>query len=87
MAKLVANVYGDALFSIGKSVPEDVRILGFDDAPESRVSRPTMSTVHIHTQIMAFTAVQLLMTRIKEPSLDYRIVHTQTDLVWRETTI
>ena len=46
-----------------------------------------MSTVHIHTQIMAFTAVQLLMTRIKEPSLDYRIVHTQTDLVWRETTI
>lgn len=76
-----------ALFSIGKSVPEDVRILGFDDAPESRVSRPTMSTVHIHTQIMAFTAVQLLMTRIKEPSLDYRIVHTQTDLVWRETTI
>ena len=82
-------VAGDAiraLFSIGKSVPEDVRILGFDDSAESRISRPPLSTVHIHTQVMAFSAVQLLMSRIKEPSLDYRIVHTQTDLIEREST-
>ena len=82
-------VAGDAmraLFSIGKTVPEDVRLLGFDDAAESRRSRPTLSTVHIHTQIMAFTAVQLLMSRMREPSLDYRIVHTQTDLIEREST-
>ena len=75
-----------ALFSIGKSVPEDVRLLGFDDSAESRLSRPPLSTVHIHTQVMAFSAVQLLMSRIKEPLLDYRIVHTQTDLVEREST-
>ena len=74
------------LFAIGKSVPEDVMILGFDDAPESRISRPMLSTVHIHTQIMAFTAVQLLLSRMKEPSLDYRIVHTETDLIYREST-
>ena len=82
-------VAGDAiraLFSIGKNVPEDVRILGFDDSAESRISRPPLSTVHIHTQVMAFSAVQLLMSRIKEPSLDYRIVHTQTDLIEREST-
>ena len=75
------------LFSIGKSVPEDVRILGFDDAPESRISRPALSTVHIHTQVMAFSAVQLLVSRMKEPSLDYRTVHTQTDLILRESTV
>ncbi|MBQ6397598.1 MAG: LacI family DNA-binding transcriptional regulator [Oscillospiraceae bacterium] len=82
-------VAGDAmraLFSIGKTVPEDVRLLGFDDSAESRLSRPALSTVHIHTQIMAFTAVQLLMSRIHEPLLDYRIVHTQTDLIYREST-
>ena len=88
---LCANdfVAGDAmraLFLIGKSVPEDVRLLGFDDSPESRVSRPTLSTIHIHTQIMAFTAMQLLISRMKEPSLDYRVVHTQTDLILREST-
>ena len=75
-----------ALFSIGKSVPEDVRILGFDDSPESRHSSPTMSTIHIHTQIMAYEAVHLLMSRMKEPSLDFRTVHTQTDLIEREST-
>ena len=74
------------LFAVGKSVPEDVWVLGFDDAPESRISRPMMSTVHIHTQIMAFTAVQLLLSRMKEPSLDYRIVHTETDLIYRDST-
>lgn len=74
-----------ALFSIGKSVPKDVRILGFDDAPESRIGSPALSTVHIHTQVMAFSAVQLLISRIREPSLDYRIVHTQTELIYRES--
>ena len=75
-----------ALFSIGKTVPEDVGVLGFDDAPESRICRPPLSTIHIHTQIMAFSAVQMLMSRIKEPWLDYRIGHTQTDLIEREST-
>ena len=75
-----------ALFSIGKSVPEDVRLLGFDDSAESRHSRPALSTIHIHTQIMAYEAVHLLMSRIKEPSLDFRTVHTQTDLIEREST-
>ncbi len=74
------------LFSIGRSVPGDVRVLGFDDSPESRFYRPTLSTVHIHTQIMAFTAVQLLRTRMSEPSLDFRVVHTETELICREST-
>ena len=74
------------LYSIGKQVPKDVRVFGFDDAPESRISRPTISTIHIHTQIMAFTALHLLLTRIREPSLDFRTVHTETDLIYREST-
>ena len=82
-------VAGDAiraLFSIGKQVPDDVRILGFDDSAESRISRPTLSTIHIHTQIMAFSAVHLLLSRIKEPSLDYRTIYTETNLIYREST-
>ena len=76
----------DALRKMGKSVPEDVLLCGFDDSPESRRMIPPLTTIHIHTQIMAFSAVQLLFSRIKEPNLDYRIVHTQTDLIRREST-
>ena len=47
---------------------------------------PTLTTIHIHTQIMAYEAVHLLMSRMKESSLDYRIVHTQTDLIYRAST-
>ena len=68
------------------SVPEDVLILGFDNSPESRYFRPALSTVHIHTQVMAFTAMQLLISRKHEPSLDARIVHTETELILREST-
>ena len=63
-----------------------MRVLGFDDAPESRISRPRLSTIHIHTQVMAYAALQLLISRMEEPSLDYRVVHTQTDLIEREST-
>ena len=75
-----------ALEILGKSCPEDVMLCGFDDCAESRISRPPLTTIHIHTQVMAFTAVQLLVSRIKEPSLDYRVVHTQADLIEREST-
>lgn len=73
------------LASVGKQVPEDVLICGFDDSPESRFNKPPMTTVHIHTQIIAHTAVFLLLSRIEEPSLDYRTVHTETDLIYRES--
>ena len=74
------------LFSIGKSVPDDVLVLGFDNSPESRIFRPALSTIHIHTQVMAFAAMQLLISRRHEPSLDSRIVHTETELIYRDST-
>ncbi len=74
------------LKGMGVRIPEDVMFCGFDDSPESRMMVPQLTTVHIHTQIMAYTAAELLLSRMKEPSLDYRIVHTKTDLIWRESS-
>ncbi len=75
-----------ALKKLGKSVPKDVWLCGFDDSPESRVMTPTLTTIHIHSQIMGFAAVQLLLSRIKEPSLHYRIMYTETELIYRDST-
>ena len=47
---------------------------------------PTLTTVHIHTQIMAISAMDLLISRIEQPSLHYRIVHTETELIYRDST-
>ncbi len=65
---------------------KQIRFLGFDDSHESRIFYPALSTVHIHSQAMAFSALHLLMSRIKEPSMDYRTIYVATDLVLREST-
>lgn len=75
-----------ALRKLGKSVPEDVLFCGFDDSPNSRIMTPTLTTVHIHTQVMAVVAMHLLLSRIEEPGLDFRITHTETKLIYRDST-
>ena len=71
---------------MGVDVPRDVMLAGFDDSAESRRSMPQLTTIHIHTQVMAFSAIQTLRTRIKEPSLDFRQVYTETELIYRAST-
>lgn len=75
-----------ALRKLGFDVPRDVMLTGFDDATVSRHWMPQFTTVHIHTQSMAYLALGLLITRMREPNLDYRQVYTQTDLIYRQST-
>lgn len=71
---------------MGIAVPDDVWLCGFDDSPESGMVTPTLTTVHIHSQIMGFSAVHLLVSRIQEPSLNFRTIHTETNVIYREST-
>ena len=68
------------------SCPKDIMLCGFDDSPESRVTTPSLTTCHIHSQIMGLSAANMLINRIMEPDLNYRIVHTETELLFREST-
>ncbi len=76
----------DVMNEFGISVPRDVYLCGFDDSPESKLITPQLTTIHIHTQIMGFSAAQLMMSRIKEPSLNYRTIYAETDIVYRAST-
>ncbi|MDE7268090.1 MAG: LacI family DNA-binding transcriptional regulator [Lachnospiraceae bacterium] len=75
-----------ALKQLEYSVPGDVCLCGFDDSPESKVVTPSLTTIHIHSQAMGLSAVQLLMSRINEPSLNYRTMYVETNLIFREST-
>ena len=75
-----------ALDELGYSVPDDIWVCGFDDSQEASYFAPRLTSIHIHEQIMGYTAANLLMTRIEEPSLNYRTVYTETNLILREST-
>ena len=82
-------VADDAIYTLrklGMSIPEDILFCGFDDSPNSRIMTPALTTVHIHTQIMAISAMQLLISRLENPDLHYRTVHTETELIYRDST-
>ncbi len=74
------------LQELGYEVPRDVYLCGFDDSPESRIVTPRLTTIHIHSQILGFSAVHLLMSRIKDPDLNYRTLYAETDLIYRAST-
>lgn len=77
-------IYG--LKRLGIECPRDIKIFGFDDSPESKIMTPSLSTSHIHSQIIGYSAANLVISRIEQPDLNYRITYTETDLIYREST-
>lgn len=75
-----------ALLKMNIRIPNDIMVLGFDDSPESRILSPALSTVHIHSQTMGYTAVKMLLNRIQQPDLYSQTVHTETSLLLRAST-
>ena len=71
---------------MNKSYPDDIMLCGFDDSAESKVMTPALTTCHIHSQAMGFTAANLLLSRIDQPDLNYRTVYTESNLIYREST-
>ena len=56
------------LQEVGKVIPRDVAVIGFDDVDEGRYSIPSLSTVDPGRREIAETAIDLLLGRIAEKS-------------------
>lgn len=74
------------LKALGIHCPDDIKILGFDDSPESKIITPSLSTCHIHSQIIGYSAANMIVSRIEQPDLNYRITYSETDLILRDST-
>ena len=72
-----------ALRLLGKKIPEEVRICGFDDAPESTLTEPSLTTVKIHSSSMGYTAAELLLSRIANPYIPFKKTYIETDIIYR----
>ncbi len=75
-----------ALRLLGRSVPGDVLVCGFDNAPEATIIEPNLTTVRIHSSSMGYTAAELLLSRIANPNMPYKKTYIETDVIFREST-
>ncbi|MGK9147123.1 LacI family transcriptional regulator [Plantibacter flavus] len=68
-----------SLQRLGRRVPEDVAVVGFDDIEDSRFSTPTLTTISPGREATARTAVDSLVRRIEQPELRGEPVDTAID--------
>jgi DNA-binding LacI/PurR family transcriptional regulator len=75
-----------ALHRLGRLVPDDVAVIGFEDSPLARRTHPALSTVHQPTDAMATRATRELLGQLTAPERDPVHVILDTKLVLRAST-
>lgn len=70
----------------GLSVPDDVAVVGFDNIPEATIVRPTLTTVEKDVDLLATTAVKMLIERIhSDPRIPARQRVLPYQIIYRES--
>jgi len=74
-----------ALYEKGIKVPDEVRVIGFDDLPHSAMTTPSLTTVSQPVQEMVDIAISLALSRQNNPEGDLQTVLLPTRLIPRES--
>lgn len=75
----------ESLLAIGKRVPEDVAVVGFDDADIAASFRIPLTTVRQPSKLIAMSVLRTLLARIARPGDDPREIHLSAPLIVRAT--
>lgn len=80
---LIAVGVLDALNEAGRTVPDDVSLLGFDDIPWATVIRPQLTTIRQPIAAIGTEAVTLLTRKLLNPNAPLRKIILEVALVER----
>lgn len=80
---LIACGVLDALRSIGKKVPEDISVVGFDNTIFGEVSTPKLTTVELNSFAMGEAAMNHILERLRNPSAHCASIVFPYDLIER----
>ena len=75
-----------ALKQMGRRIPEDIMITGFDGQPQAAVVDPALTTVQIPSEEIGRLAAQIMLGRIQSPNHPYVFSHVRTTPVFRAST-
>lgn len=75
-----------ALREVGLRIPEDVRVIGFDNTFVASFVEPSLTTIHVPKHQMGMRAAELLLQRIANPEGPPSLIRTPVRLIIRNST-
>ena len=75
----------EALAALGRRVPDDVAVIGFDDIGAAAATTPPLTTVRQPLDEMTQAMTDLLLRRIEDAGVDSEFVVCPTNLILRAT--
>ncbi|KEP27645.1 LacI family DNA-binding transcriptional regulator [Bacillus zhangzhouensis] len=83
---IVATAVIHEALRIGKAIPDEVQIIGFDDIPQSELLFPSLSTIRQPAYDMGKEAAKLLIKSIQKQPIDQSVIQMPVSFIERETT-
>jgi DNA-binding LacI/PurR family transcriptional regulator len=75
----------DVLREVGRTVPGDVGVVGFDDSAWATRSQPPLSTVHQPAGQLGRRAAESVLAQIRGEAVDNAGTFLETHIVWRDS--
>lgn len=76
----------NALIEFGIQVPEDVKLVGFDDIRVTQFTQKPLTTIHQSTDSLGATAANIMLQMQEGIFLEERNIKLPVQLIRRETT-
>jgi DNA-binding LacI/PurR family transcriptional regulator len=73
------------LDTLGCSLPQEIRIVGFDDVRYAELLRPSLTTIHQPCADIGTIAMQAMLERIENPAFPPRDILAQPTLIVRQS--
>jgi LacI family transcriptional regulator len=82
------QAYGglEALFELGRKVPDDISVIGFDNLHFSRITRPPLSSVSQPMFEMGQKASQMLVNAIRKKDFSDKMITLKSRLILRQSS-
>lgn len=82
----VARVVTQSLIKLNYRVPEDIMVVGYDNAQESVSEYPHITTVTMNKEHIGIEAIKKVIERIKNPNSPISITTIDAEIIYRDTT-
>ncbi|MDE7158740.1 MAG: LacI family DNA-binding transcriptional regulator [Clostridiales bacterium] len=76
----------EALKKLHVKVPKTVKVVGFDNIPESKNSEPALTTFNVDKSALGKRLLSILLDRIDNPQEKNRMIYIESRLILRQTT-